>query len=303
MPRVSVSDLHAALHGLLTGTARTSRERVRLSDFGPPGRRAPQVLGHYTSTSGARGILESKRIWLTNSDFLNDSAEQAYLWELIERHDRPLAKRVLDWYRKGRGSKSHTYVASFSSSYDQLSQWRAYGTSTVPYALLFSGSQLDEIARAAGIELLEVVYDPAHQMQILTDCFDAAAEMEKNEEFDYQGIDFALALMMQLDVVGACFKHPSWREEGEWRLTCVPTSESRQPWLSGDLKFRESASYGLIPFQELIIPAGVFQSLIVGVVQGPSPYPEVSRRGMSTFLLAAAELPVTSVQLTDTRLR
>lgn len=41
-------------------------------------------LYHYTSQRGLLGILESKKLWMTNILYLNDSSEFIYTWELVK---------------------------------------------------------------------------------------------------------------------------------------------------------------------------------------------------------------------------
>lgn len=44
----------------------------------------PELLFHYTSSGGMRGILESSRLWATNYRFLNDASEVGYGMALFE---------------------------------------------------------------------------------------------------------------------------------------------------------------------------------------------------------------------------
>jgi hypothetical protein len=44
----------------------------------------PELLFHYTTASGMRGILDSARLWATNYRFLNDASEVAHGANLFE---------------------------------------------------------------------------------------------------------------------------------------------------------------------------------------------------------------------------
>jgi len=46
---------------------------------------APDLLYHYTDANGLLGILESKEIFLTQSDYLNDSSELIHGWEITKK--------------------------------------------------------------------------------------------------------------------------------------------------------------------------------------------------------------------------
>jgi len=62
-----------ALDSILTGTsAKISESRKGLQTD------VPELLFHYTTAAGMRGILDSSRLWATNYRFLNDTSEVAY---------------------------------------------------------------------------------------------------------------------------------------------------------------------------------------------------------------------------------
>jgi hypothetical protein len=45
----------------------------------------PEILWHYTSSSGLLGILDKLKIWASDLRFLNDATEDRILWERIQR--------------------------------------------------------------------------------------------------------------------------------------------------------------------------------------------------------------------------
>jgi len=44
----------------------------------------PKHLYHYTSQKGLLGILQSKKLWMTNILYLNDSSEFLYTVDLVK---------------------------------------------------------------------------------------------------------------------------------------------------------------------------------------------------------------------------
>ena len=46
--------------------------------------RNSELISHYTSLEGFRGIIESKKIWATNVMFLNDNKEYFHAFEVFD---------------------------------------------------------------------------------------------------------------------------------------------------------------------------------------------------------------------------
>jgi hypothetical protein len=91
-----------------------------------------EVIYHYTSAEGLRGIIESNEIWLTNTAFVNDTEECRTLQKsnnLFNDNDFNNSYIENHWntfVKKPDESNNH-YMASFSMKRDSLEQWRAYG--------------------------------------------------------------------------------------------------------------------------------------------------------------------------------
>jgi len=97
----------------------------------------PEIVYHYTSFAGFKGIVEGKSIWATDIRFLNDVKEFNHGLDLAEKivEDasdgvvRFLATQMFKEIRQsdifvGRGLQ--VCVSSFSKEADLLSQWRGY---------------------------------------------------------------------------------------------------------------------------------------------------------------------------------
>ena len=91
-----------------------------------------EVIYHYTSAEGLRGIIENSEIWLTNVSFVNDMTECKALQEekdLFDDNDftnklvRDCWKDFIDYSH----NDYDTYIASFSRGDESLDQWRGYG--------------------------------------------------------------------------------------------------------------------------------------------------------------------------------
>jgi len=118
-------------------------------DLMPTSSEAPVgLLYHYTDRSGLRGILQSKHIWATHIEYLNDSSEFKHAYSqastdvllntLIPGINEALATGIRETMLIG-AAKYDAFVLSFTddqsvhddgciSPGDRLSQWRSYGS-------------------------------------------------------------------------------------------------------------------------------------------------------------------------------
>ena len=140
-------------------------------------RQPPAVLYHYTTQSGLLGILRTKEIWASHTQYLNDTREY--------RHAIDIAKQQLASMRQERrghdelgllaemeqglsGIESiNVCVCSFSANGDILSQWRAYGERTCGFSMGFSGLFLRAISDSLKFWLVPVLYQESEQCQLV----------------------------------------------------------------------------------------------------------------------------------------
>ncbi len=103
---------------------------------------------HYTSADGVAGIIANHEIWMSNTEFTNDTTE---LKMLSKNHDlfsdndfkndfvkKAWKDKIIRYEIDKDSSSSYFYMASFSKCKDSLEQWRAYGN----YCIGFDASQL-----------------------------------------------------------------------------------------------------------------------------------------------------------------
>jgi hypothetical protein len=142
----------------------------------------PPILYHYTNDAGLRGILESGKLWLTDILSLNDPSELSHGLSLATTilsgkaaNGPPESKLFADDFaemmRLGKVQKSGDYfICSFSSTGDDLGQWRAYADNGHGYALGFDANVLeDAFIRQAGAPIqkaFHVTYDDGRLIEI-----------------------------------------------------------------------------------------------------------------------------------------
>jgi len=246
--------------------------------------KCPALLYHYTTQKGLLGIIQSKKIWATHHQFLNDTQEYLHAKNLVAKElaERcttapPDALLLLNEMRAsldGPGNEDVSlFVASFSEYGDSLSQWRAYGGSTSGFALGFAGDQLDLPER---FTIARCIYKPEMQYDVVNSLI---ADVLGRPQVPVVGalnakLIVQTGLLMELHRFALFFKHEKFHEEREWRIVSpvmmgvapsypVPDEET-------ELRFKEGKS---MPTPYRCIPLGKGSLPLSEVVVGPNPNP------------------------------
>ena len=198
-----------------------------------------ETIYHYTSASGFQGIVESGEIWLTNTDFVNDTTEcKALLKEinLFGKGELSFNRYVeKDWQRfLGNNDKdgSSYYIASFSKEPDSLEQWRAYGNICIG----FDTEQL----KKNGFYLYKCVYDKSEIKKWMLDKAKAVEwmldEPDRRSHYIAEGrsVNYsddkrpaaALSLIFRASIK---LKHPCYINEDEVRLLANSSHHWEEP--------------------------------------------------------------------------
>ncbi|WP_028304422.1 DUF2971 domain-containing protein [Oceanospirillum maris] len=134
---------------------------------------ADDLLYHYTSIGGLKGMLDSQSLWMTDINYLNDSEEgkdfiahinnflcQSDFEQIVEKSKLWSLIKDLDFIRSAiiefaspdffDEAKLDSYSISFSAKPDLLSQWRGYCPPEGGLCLGFSG--LESISSISGYE-------------------------------------------------------------------------------------------------------------------------------------------------------
>ena len=116
----------------------------------------PETLFHYSSQAGLIGIIKGGEMWMTHTQFLNDTQEYNHAIvmiasEMAERIKTAPANEIsiLEVILKQIThdlSQINVCVCCFSEDGDSLSQWRAYGSSAASCSIGFCGESLASIA-------------------------------------------------------------------------------------------------------------------------------------------------------------
>ena len=239
-----------------------------------------ELLYHYTTPAGLKGIISENCLWATHTSFLNDLTEGKYGRELIietlkneagEGKEKGFLNTALKMFDPGDSfrpfvSEVEEYVSCFCENGDLLSQWRGY-TDNAGYSIGFLPEKLKELSVKQGdktvVCLGKVVYDKEKQKDCILEIIDI---LQKKDEWPDAGK--ALVAYAVLKVVSCFFKDECFKEEQEWRaINEIINFKSGTRWGGDCIDFRCN-NETIIPFTKLMIPA---QKLpIKKVITGPA---------------------------------
>lgn len=273
----------------------------------------PPILYHYTTATGLTGVIQSRALWATNADFLNDAQElrfgrqrlrEALLSQAEElspadieindansaNYSRATVMRSAADHLRPPGTQYHSvYVACFCEVGDLLSQWRSYGAPG-GYAVGFRTALLRRVrpaepgVRTHGLPgmaeeetptLIQVQYGDAAVKEAVGSVLRTIAPQPVGSPGSK---GYARAQTVVLPAL-AGIKHAAFSEEREWRLVVV-TDQHAPSFRTGPL--------GVIPYIALSYP----QDAVAEVVIGPGPEQRLREQGVQ--LLVGTDVAVRS---------
>jgi hypothetical protein len=235
---------------------------------------------HYTSADTGLKILRSERMLLRNSTLMNDFSEVRHGWNcLLAAYNSPLGDRlkaalrvvqndlpeILEANFNGRiiDVLNETYLMSVSEhdnghedKFGRLSMWRAYAPKDGVAFIMNNGPFLCE-SHALNAFTSPVAYampeDFQPAFQEVVDSIERNVEMLKplGGQFVYDTLMGTFRLAVQST------KHPSFKEEREWRVIYSPTLLQRDGELTEKQLTRvptEIMSLGGVPQRVYAIP-------------------------------------------------
>ena len=266
----------------------------------------PELLFHYTTSSGMRGIVDSSRLWATNYRFLNDTSEVGYgagLFEALVRERLVgLENDVLSEFltRTLRTANSFDgmvdcYIACFCERDDLLNQWRSYAGSGGGYALGLRAKEIGrrwgQLERTQDFVLRKVIYDVNVQTRLLSEVIDKtmsalATDTDAVSVADANNLIARCCQFVRAEVSDylVSFKHPAFAVEEEWRICHVISSVEEE-----HVSFRDG-QFGLTPYVCLDVSpmAGVHHNKLplARITHGPVPNPDNVRFALNKLLRA-----------------
>lgn len=273
-------------------------------------RKPPKNLWHYTTLEGLLGIVRDSAVWLTDVRFLNDKREYLYASDVFDEviaerkakatpEDGLVLEQVTALAQIHNLATYDVYVASFSESDDQLSQWRAYAASARGVSLGFDlqALQVPEQRLSSGV-FAPCVYSRRLQLAMVHEWidpygdllrrirekasgsrgpdgqggvkFDPESDQIHKELVDFFGPDLMLESMscfLDAGRIHTLMKHEAFSEEKEWRLVVVESRARKTP----------------SPFKRLIRPG---QSTLVPYISVPLAKPKERLSRLNSIRIA-----------------
>jgi hypothetical protein len=228
---------------------------------------------------------------------MNDSAELKHTADLLRTEinrrlgaspGRPqLYNQFLDWltYRLTNGHM--LFATSFRASGNLLSQWRGYSRLGKGVSLGFAPDYILRCARLQSFQIGRCIYDSDRQQQLIRQVVDAVEELAEAGDVNSDGNcpeDSCISIfqMIESDLlrIAALLKHPSFREEEEWRLVSPVVTD----YLEASVLFREGTSM-LVPYIQFQLLAENDAPLCLDhIFLGPTPNITISMNSLTMFL-------------------
>jgi len=244
-------------------------------------RQPPDLLYHYTSVDGLRGIITNRVLWATSIHHLNDTQEllhalhlasqavQAYRPASLTTLQVNLGMQMLEYIEKLKSLK--LFIASFSEEGDLLSQWRAYCPREGGYSLGLSAPVVLSLAERNGFSLYPCIYDREEQRDLIQFIVGSYLGLLQGITVSANRATKGLVESAAFNFVGALvrvaplLKHPTFFEEREWRLVATT------PPVGNSVKSRRVGN-SVLPYREIrLAGAGSDSGTVIGkVVVGPA---------------------------------
>jgi Protein of unknown function (DUF2971) len=275
---------------------RKPKKRAILNDV--LSRKPNGTLYHYTTQAGLLGIIESRQIWATHTQYLNDRREFLHAVDLVreeilELFGDPLGNtnlspalqttliRMLEAVKRSP-ENINVCVCSFSEDRDSLSQWRAYG-GPAGFAIGFPSQVLSAAVERQKWFLVPCIYDPQIQRTLVRALVEEVVEenlggsLIEDEEEDSILKRLGGNLVAYLNRYAPILKDESFKEEREWRIISRPVFCER-------LNYREGRSL-IVPYYKLPLCEEKQNLQLDRVVVGPTPDAERSQRSVTSLMV------------------
>lgn len=263
-----------------------------------------ELLYHYTTISGFKGIVESRTLWASDVRYMNDSAELQYIVSLLQdcsesyQDHKQFLKRFIDWMIHRITNGHMVFAASFRANGNLLSQWRGYSQIGKGVSIGFKNEDILSLALANQFQLGRCIYQREKQLALINSVIETLLSISPAIDVECSRDESRLDTLfnrIEADMlrIAALLKHPSFAEEDEWRLVSPVITD----YLSEPVYFRESISM-LIPFYAFpLVEEAVVKGLgedkntvaqraipIEHVFVGPTPHSTLSLNSIRLYL-------------------
>jgi hypothetical protein len=277
------------------------------------------LIYHHTDHGGITGILSYETFRFSHIDYLNDSSERTYVHSYIDmyieqeklRHANDkdmlyMLDGMLDENRLARSIRSPThYISCFTTSPNELSQWRGYARTVPGYAIAFrrdalvgATSKILEEKQTGGVRAGKVTYlGPRKGKSLVSDLIQARITrmkslIQQSAEAVANGtrpIDLKYEAGHVADLLHSfftqnrpeSFKHDAFYQEQEFRIAINLFNAPSAKGPAALSVYAGAAS--MKPYIELTYGKDVMRSLIDHLIVGPTPERELACRALKQY--------------------
>lgn len=257
-------------------------------------------LYHYTTFSGLLGIVGNGMLWASDIRYMNDSAELQHTADLIRveitnrvvaGHTNPdLLNQFLDWVTHRITNGHMLFAASFRANGNLLSQWRGYSRIGKGVSLGFNPGYILECAKKQSFQIGKCIYNREEQRKLIAQVVDSVEVLAGGTD-EEQNISpgegrgqryHCIFEKIESDLlrIAAILKHPSFKEEEEWRIVSPVITD----YLEEPVLFREGASM-LVPYINFKLATPAEPNIALEhLFLGPTPNITISMNSLTMFL-------------------
>ncbi|CAG9295381.1 DUF2971 domain-containing protein [Celerinatantimonas diazotrophica] len=253
------------------------------------------TLYHYTTLSGLLGIVRSEVLWASDVRYMNDSAELHHMLDLLTEGIQSriisgdpkaqLLNHFAQWINERLNQGHMLFAASFRANGNLLSQWRGYSSIGKGVSLGFHPDHISHWAKEQQFEIGRCIYDTHTQTQLVQQAIDSVCQIDLPEDELFAEVETDLLRLAVL------LKHPSFREEDEWRVVLPITHQELDP----RVKFREGSAM-LKPYTEFALSSRDQPMALEHVYLGPSPDSTLSINSLRLFFRQHKLMPIRGIE-------
>lgn len=252
------------------------------------------LIYHYTTVAGLKGILDSNEVWLTDYSYLNDAKELNHGLELFESRieqiissgKHPKMEMIFRaWLQRMWDHQHRICITSYSLEGDSLSQWRAYGN----VAIGFEPSYLLASGGSGETQFNEVIYAHDKQVQLIDLFLDHVAQAFRQDAENTRLVsrikieDEYISGVRWLVGLATLFKNQGFADEREVRVAYIEnpklcdslglkqvpkrfraTADSIIPYVTTKDILR-GKSNELLPIREIIVGPSITETSAMGI--------------------------------------
>jgi hypothetical protein len=280
------------------------------------------IISHYTSIDAIKNIIQTKRLWLSNCQFLNDRKEIQYTIDLINEVYNSTKKKqifaeLLDTLVSTASDIKNMFVLSLSYNNDNLTLWYNYARNE-GYNLGFNLTSLIEefdksqhglfgiithpgcaAGEVTGTVLYDkVVYDKLKQLEYLESIlsnYELAIQNETNARNLY---NLRILTVHRLLICSLFFKDNAFSPENEFRIIV-----NIHTGIDKVINFR---TYGgiFVPYIEMGVSANNNGRLPIESIRiGPKNNFDIAEKGIALFLETCGYLEFKNIKRSSIPLR